>query len=378
MSRPPDRVNAPDKEWAARMWIGADLIAWLRLMARGRFAFDVRHAHVGLLATATGAGHFFLRYAQHHIYGERMRATPFPEDPVFILGHWRCGTTLLHEYLILDPKFAYPSTAECFAPCIPLLTLNYVRKYLTWMLPTTRPMDKMAMGWDHPQEDEFAMCLLGAPSPYLRIAFPNNSPVDEAAYDLDGLPPRDRQRWEKLFVGWLRLLNFRHRKPLVLKSPPHTCRIPTLLKLFPKARFVHLVRDPYTVFSSTVNLWKKLYDGQGVHTPHYRGLDEYVFGHFLHFHRRYEATKGLIPAGQLTEMRYEDLVADPLGEVVRMYRDLSLGDFENVRPRLEEYVTANANYERNKWTLSPELRDTITARWGDVIRQQGYSSAGGN
>ncbi len=378
MSRPTDRVTAPDKEWAARMWIGADLIAWLRLMARGRFAFSWRHAHVGLLSTATGAGHMFLRYAQGHVYGERMRATPFPEDPVFILGHWRCGTTLLHEYLILDPTFAYASTAECFAPCNPLLTLKYVRKYLTWMLPTTRPMDKMAMGWDHPQEDEFAMCLLGAPSPYLRIAFPNAGPVDEAAYDLDGLPKRDRQRWEKLFVGWLRMLNFRHRKPLVLKSPPHTCRIPTLLKLFPKARFVHLVRDPYTVFSSTVNLWKKLYDGQGVHTPHYRGLEEYVFDHFRHFHTRYEATKGLIPPGQLTEMRYEDLVADPVGEVKRMYRELSLGDFENVRPRLEEYVTANANYERNKWTLSPELRDTITARWGDVIRHQGYSSPGGN
>lgn len=365
--------NTPPREWAARIWLGADLIAWLRLVARGRFAFGWRQAHVGVVATATSLKHFFLRHAQNHLYGARIRATPFREDPVFILGHWRGGTTLLHEYMILDPRFAFPCTADCFDPCHPLLTGHLVRKYLKWMLPERRFMDNMAIGWDRPQEDEFALALLGAPSPYLRIAFPNAAPNDDAAFDLDGLPPADKRRWERLFYGWLQMLNYRHHKPLVLKSPPHTCRIPTLLKLFPKARFVHLVRNPYTVYASTVNLWKRLYEAQGLQTPDNRGLEEYVIDRYMHFFRRYEATKSLIPAGQLAELRYEDLVADPVKEVEVVYRALSLGDFEPVRPRLEAYVAANADYQRNKWTMSPALRDQITARWGEAIRHYGYA-----
>ena len=37
-------------------------------------------------------------------------------------------------------------------------------------------MDNMAAGWDHPQEDEFALCNMGVPSPYLTIIFPNRPP----------------------------------------------------------------------------------------------------------------------------------------------------------------------------------------------------------
>src|SRR5687768_18104609 len=44
----------------------------------------------------------------------------------------------------------------------------------------------------------------------------------------------------------------------ILKSPPHTCRVPTLLRLFPDARFVHIVRDPYAVYPSTLHLWRIL------------------------------------------------------------------------------------------------------------------------
>ena len=36
----------------------------------------------------------------------------------------------------------------------------------------------------------------------------------------------------------------RSPKRIVLKSPAHTARVRVLLELFPKARFVHIIRDP--------------------------------------------------------------------------------------------------------------------------------------
>ncbi|HJT76570.1 MAG TPA: sulfotransferase, partial [Gemmataceae bacterium] len=159
---------------------------------------------------------------------------------------------------------------------------------------------------------------------------------------------------------------------LVLKSPTHSCRIRHLLELFPEARFVHIVRDPYVVFPSTVNLWKSLYETHGLQKPTFAGLDEYVFTTFTHLYAKLEEGKRLIPPGQFHELRYEDLVRDPVGEMRRLYERLGLGGFEAVRPRLEAYAAAHRDYKTNCYALTPERREEISRRWGDVIRRYGY------
>ena len=112
-------------------------------------------------------------------------------------------------------------------------------------------MDNMEAGWDRPQEDEFALCNMGSPSPYLTIAFPNRPPQDQEYFDLEGLSPQARERWKRRLVWFLKCVTVRRRKRIVLKSPPHTFRVKTLLELFPNARFVHIIRDPHVIFPST-------------------------------------------------------------------------------------------------------------------------------
>ena len=81
--------------------------------------------------------------------------------PIFILGHWRTGTTLLHEFMIRDERFGYPTTYECMDPNHFLLTEGLFTRWLNFLVPTHRPMDNMKAGFDRPQEDEFALCMLG-------------------------------------------------------------------------------------------------------------------------------------------------------------------------------------------------------------------------
>src|SRR5687768_2134430 len=164
--------SKPKDGWNLRLWLGADLFAWLRLLRLGRFRVGWRQARMLGTGTLLTALHTFLRYAQEGLYGGRIRDAGV-RAPVFILGHWRSGTTLLHELLVRDPRHGYPNTCQCFNPCHFLLTEQLVRRYFQWVLPSRRIMDNMAVGWGRPQEDEFALALLGAPSPYLTIAFPN-------------------------------------------------------------------------------------------------------------------------------------------------------------------------------------------------------------
>jgi hypothetical protein len=365
------------REWTPRIWEGCDLFAWLRLLARNHCAVHPRYLYIAGVVTCVSLGHTVLRYLQDAWYGSRIDRTPIRHHPLFIIGHWRTGTTLLHELLILDERHTYPNTYQCLEPNHFLLTEGFFRRFGTFMLPSRRPMDNMAAGWDRPQEDEFALCMLGQPSPYLTIGFPNRPPQDQEALDLDGLPPRVRAAWKRAFMRFLRTLTFKDPRRLVLKSPTHTCRIPTLLELFPEARFVHIVRNPYAVFPSTVNLWRTLYETHGLQRPTFAGLEEYVFATFNHLYDRLEAGKRLLRPGRFFEVRYEDFLADPLGQMHRLYEELELDGFAAVRPRLAGYLRERADYQTNRYPrLSPELHAEITRRWGEVIRRYGYDDRG--
>jgi hypothetical protein len=368
------KTNSKKKEWAPRIWEGCDFLAWLRLLSRHRFAIHWSCWYIAAIVTVVSVFHTMLRFFQKAWFGDRPERTPIREAPVFIIGHWRTGTTLLHEFLILDPRHAYPTTYECLEPNHFLLTESIIPRLFWFLMPSRRPMDNMAAGWNRPQEDEFALCMLGQPSPYLHIAFPNHPPEGRETYDLEGLPPGARAGWKKAFYRLLQHITFKNPKRLILKSPPHSCRIKVLLELFPDARFIHIVRDPYVVFPSTVNLWKSLYRTHGLQRPTFAGLEEQVFDTFNYLYQKIEEGRRLVDPARFCELRYEDLVRDPVGQMKALYRHLELGDFENLRPGLEAYLASIAGYETNRYQLDPELRAAITRRWGEVIRKYGYAA----
>ncbi|MCI0461815.1 MAG: sulfotransferase [Gemmataceae bacterium] len=367
---PPTSLRRP--EWAPRIWEGCDFFAWLRLLLRNRVAVHPSCWYIAAIITVVSFFHTVLRHLQEAWYGEQVARTPIREAPLFIIGHWRTGTTLLHEFLILDERHTYPNTYECFEPNHFLLTERLITRWLHFLMPSRRPMDNMAAGWERPQEDEFALCMMGQPSPYLTVAFPNHPPQYPEFLDLEGVPSRARAAWKQAFYRFLQCLTFKNPKRLILKSPPHSCRIKVLLELFPDARFVHILRDPYVVFPSTVNLWKSLYRTHGLQRPTFQGLEEQVFDTFLRLYARLEEGRKLVHPGRFYELRYEDLIRDPLGEMNALYDHLELGAFDRVRPQLERYVASLKGYETNRYEIPPQLRAEIGRRWGPVIQRYGY------
>jgi hypothetical protein len=374
MSGTPNSSSAKP-EWTPRIWEGCDFFAWSRLLVRNRFAVSWRYLYIAVMVTFVSTFHTLLRWLQEFLYGEAIRQTPIPHQPLFIVGHWRTGTTLLHELLILDGRHAFPTYYECMEPNHFLLTEELVTHWLSFLMSSHRPMDNMAIGWDHPQEDEFALCMMGQPSPYLTIAFPNHPPQCQEAFDPEQLSPQQRQRWKRAFLKFIRTLTFRNRgKRLILKSPTHSCRIKTLLEMFPDALFVHIVRDPYVVYPSTMNLWKTLYQTHGMQVPRLNGLSEQVFDTFNLVYDKLEEGKDLIPPGHFYELRYEDLVKDPIGVMRSLYERLSLGEFASVQPKLDQYFAKSKDYKTNKYERSPEVRAEITRRWAKVIERYGYAA----
>src|SRR4051794_28646314 len=98
------------KDWTPFLWAGCSVSSWVRLLAENRFAVHRERWRVALLASAASVVNSALGLAQRAALGRRIAGTPIAHPPVFILGHWRTGTTLLHELLGCDPRHAFPTT----------------------------------------------------------------------------------------------------------------------------------------------------------------------------------------------------------------------------------------------------------------------------
>ena len=358
--------------WAPRFWHGMPLGVWLPLLAENRFRASP--SRFGLVATITAAAAFnsLMEPISEACFRRQLRRPPTTPPPLFIIGHWRSGTTLLHELLMLDDRFCCPSTIQCLAPGHFLLTERFLSFAIGWMVPKQRPMDNVAAGMDRPQEDEFALMNLGAPSPYRRMAFPKTSSRHPEALDVTLLPPTELARWQAAVRRFLTALSIRdHRRP-VLKSPPHTARMGVLRAMYPGARFLHIVRDPYVVFSSTERLWQSMNATQALQVDRGESLGEYVFESFDEMYRAFDRDRALLGPGELHEVRYEDLVADPAGRLEEAYRALDLGEFARVRPKLE--AESRREYRTNTYRHDPAIVAEISRRWKPFIDRYGYEA----
>lgn len=346
---------------------------WWKLLREGEFRISPsRYLMVVSVSLATPFN-TLLAAIQHVFYSRKLAATELHNPPIFIIGHWRSGTTLLHELLVLDARLSSPTTYQCFAPHHFLVSNWFFQTFATWLLPSQRPMDNMAAGWDRPQEDEFALVNLGLPSPYRRIAFPNNPPPNMEYFDTESLPEDDRTRWTQSLDWFLRCVSYRAGRPLVVKSPTHTGRVATLAKAFPGAKFIHISRDPRSLFPSTVRLWKSLDAPQALQHAREEHLEDYVVECFNRMYEPFHRDRDQIAPGNLIDIRYEDLIADPVTQLESIYSQLKLGDFDYVRDAITQWAqTQHREYKPNTHQLPPEQEAIIKTAWHKYFSKYGY------
>ncbi len=367
------KVDVNHYPWyAARFWDGMCVGTWWQLLRRNRFAFSLSRFPTASMTFIANPINSICAAWQALRWQKKVERFSIDESPVFVLGHWRSGTTLLHELLAADERYAPPTTYDCFAPTHFLSTRPLFTRCLRFLVPQQRPMDNMVAGWDRPQEEEFALMNMGAPSVYRMAAFPNHGPTDLDSLDFQGWNERQVREWKEKFVWFLKCVSVREQRPLVLKSPPHLGRIKVLREIFPDARFIHIVRDPHVVFPSTVRLWRSLFETQGLQVPRCTGLEELVFDIFSRLYASFEKDRARLPESQFAEIRYEDLVENPVQRMQEIYAKLDLGDFQAVRPAMQQYLEARSDYQTNRYQVAEQTREQIGQRWSSYITRYGY------
>jgi hypothetical protein len=345
--------------------------AWRRISSKIDPSRSIAGFKTRLFYSSAGSVNSLLAKMQSVAHAEAIEKAKVP-PPIFLLGFWRSGTTFLHELFCCDSRFGFPSTYACMNSAHFLLTEEGFHKR-RGKQEAYRPMDNMQYSWTSPQEDEFALLCMGAPSPYEALLVPSLMSDAKVLLDLRQRSAEEQDRWKRTIQLFLRELTVQQSKPMVLKSPTHGFRLPLLPTLFPGSRFVIIERNPYEVFASNLKLWKTLLDMYSLESASSEQIEAFVLAAYLiHEEAIAEGIRNL-PAGSVPRVPYEDLVADPLVEMRRIYSELKLSGFEDAQPAVQRYIASVSGHQRNRLALSPAQKNSVDELWGKLIRDKGYA-----
>lgn len=362
--------------FAFRLWNGMALDAFLRLM-KGNWSRVSPGRYPAVASILVTASFNQLRkWIGLVVFEPKIRRIQIEPDPIFVIGHWRSGTTWLHQTMLADPGFAAPTMQSCFTPESFLVGRRVLEPLLRLIFPTSRPMDNVGVGLEAPEEDEHALLLAGAFTPYRELLLPCDT-VAGSIIKTEDMPHEEAENWRRVWLGFLRRVQFVNPgKWLVLKSPAHTLRTAEILRLFPNARFIHIVRDPYRVFSSSRKSGVAMRASQALQTriPGQAELDAKLLEGFEQFHATYHADMAGIPDSQLVTLTYEDLKADTVAAMRRIYDALDLGDFDQVAQYYQQKSAETRDYKTNTFSLEPAIVAQIDARWHDYFQRYGYQT----
>jgi len=353
------------------VWSGLTLRNW-RALLRKKPTIERRFWPRIVALSAASVGNSFLATLERAIFGARVERTPL-RSPVFVLGHWRSGTTLLHQLLTRDEQFAAPTLFECTFPEHFLLTDRWLAPLTARLQPGTRPMDAVENSWDAPAEEEIALLALTLFSPYLVSAFPDHPERVEHLSSLGkGLSESELARWKSEYLRFLKKVTLKHGRRLVLKSPANTSRLPLLLNLFPDAEFIHIVRDPYAVFSSTMHLHRVLSRDNSFTSIAPTDLEERVLSSYLAMYHSYHLYRVKIPPERRYELKFEDLEHDPVGQLEKLYAHFGWAGSEQIAGRLAPDLQRHRDFRKNRFELPEDVRQRVADRWEPAFLRYGY------
>ncbi len=306
--------------------------------------------------------------------GFRRNAVAPVRAPIFIIGHWRSGTTHLYNVMSQSPQFA---TVSPFATALPwdfLLLARWMRGLLKKALPSDRFIDQIPVHEDSPQEDEIGLANMTPTSFYHALYFPRKFHRNfDAGLFFEGVEPHEVGEWRRLLrYYYLKLqLAFPERR-LLIKNPVYTARVSLLTSMWPEAKFIHIHRNPYKVFFSMRNFYQKLFERFALQAWDHINLDEHILSTYERMMAEFDVDSKNLRSNQLIHMKFDDFQTDPVGELKHIYDRFDLSGFDQDKQAFQSYLKSIKGYKKNSYEFPLEDLEKVAQRWKPYIDRWGY------
>jgi len=357
---------------AAHPLAGADLGTLLRVLPQAGPLPARAWPQVGL-ALGAAAGRLPFTLAERAWVAGQRRGRPLEPAPIFLVGHWRSGTTHLYN-LLGEGNFATVDPIAAGLPWDFLLLGRLLRPLLVKALPEGRFIDGMAVNPDSPQEDELALANMSPLSFYHAIYFPRRfQRFFLRGLLLEGVDPADRAAWMRRADHFFwKVARQQGGRPLAIKNPVYTGRVALLAERYPQARFVHIVRNPHEVFASTRSFFAKLFDALALQPVEGLDPEAITLDTYPRLMEAFIAEAPRLSSERFVELRFEALEEDPMGTLRQLYAHLGLSGFEAAAPRFQAHLSQVRGYERAARQFPERDLELVERHWRRYLDHWGY------
>lgn len=310
--------------------------------------------------------------------------------PVFVLGHARSGTTLVHRLMSEDgERFSYFTLYEMYFPS--LLQKKLIRwgarmdarflggaierRVRAWEEKRYGGMKGVhEMGLTKAEEDDIVLYYSMA-SGFWITKMPYMGDLD--FYHVDRWPERRRKRVMRMYADCIRRQLYLNgpEKIHLAKNPTHCGRVESIIETFPDARIVVPVRNPYETMPSLLKLmrigWRALEWDEEKQLRTLRILAEQSF----HTYRFPDELRARHPETPLAVVDYRDVTSDPAGAIQRVYDELGLEMSDAFRETLlAEGKRASGHKGAHQYSLEEFglEADEIHQRLADLFERFGW------
>ena len=189
----------------------------------------------------------------------------------------------------------------------------------------------------------------------------------------DDISEKELKVFEEVFIKLIKISLWNTNGTQFLsKNPPHTGRVKELVKMFPNAKFIYLMRNPYTVFESTRSFFTNTIQPLKLQDISNDEIEKNILSIYAKLYHKYEADKSCIPAGNLMEVKFEDFEADAMRMTEQIYRGLSIPGFAEARNDIEKYVGGKKGYKKNKYKYDDRTVQLVQDNWNFALEQWKY------
>ena len=352
---------------------GISLRSWIQLLEKNG-GVDKEYLSKMIFITLTSIFTTPARILFNIKYSSKINTKQVSHPPVFIIGHWRSGTTYLHELLCQDPQFCYVSLWNTLLPDS-FLILEPLKKFLSRFLPSERPMDEIKVEMDGPYEDEAALAVLYPWSFFHCLHFPRNAEEQYLkSIHFYEMTSDEKNKWKTTYQQFIKTITLaNHGKRLLSKNPPNTARITALLELFPEANFIHIYRNPYKVYLSTKKMRQNVLDKLALQKASQEDIEQQVINNYIRLMSSYFEQQKKIQKDKLVEIQYEDLVTNPIEQVKKIYSTFKLPNFEDALPKMKKYLEKQSDYKTNIYSIDDKIVQHVNKNWKFTIDRWKYT-----
>lgn len=311
---------------------------------------------------------------EYFYFRKKVCAFKFKKPPIFIIGHWRSGTTHLHNLLCQDTNHGYLTTYQSVFPNN-MLSKWIFKTFMSLNIPETRPADNVKLSPDYPQEEEFALANMTLASFYHFFYFPALNDVLYQKYvRFDSPDKQEILSFQNKYKELLAKAVFNLKKDqIIIKNPVNTGKLKMLLQMFPDAKFIHIHRNPVITYLSTYKFFVSLLPTTALTSYHDEEIKNYIIRNYKILMQDYLESRKLIPPENLLDIRYEEFEEDNLGHIKEIYQKFGLETWHEAEPYFKNYISRQMHYKKNIHKIQKQELEIILKEWDFAMKAFGYA-----